>query len=147
MTDFKLTPEHAKHLTTLIGALRPDWDRPGIADAIWRAKDRSNAIEVCAAAIRACTPLSRTPAVIPMDGNHWRETTTKPTSAATLNASAVRRCPDCSGYHSPACQCDPPEHERSHGRGADMARAALAALPTDVFEDDPGGDDEFGAQL
>src|SRR6266498_3551837 len=97
MNDFKLTPEHAKHLTTLIGALRPDWDRPGIADAIWRAKDRGNAIEVCAAAIRACTPLSRTPAVIPMDGNHWRETTTKPARRATIDA--VARCGNCGGFH------------------------------------------------
>src|SRR6266498_1617211 len=125
MNDFKLTPEHAKHLTTLIGALRPDWDRPGIADAIWRAIDRGNAIEICTAAIRASVISNRTPAVIALDGNHWRGTTTKPASAATLNASAVRRCPDCGGYHPPACQCDPPEDERSHGRGAELARAAL----------------------
>src|SRR6266540_4793694 len=93
VTEFKLTPEHAKHLTALIGALRPDWDRPGIADAIWRAKDRGNAIEVCAAAIRASAISNRTPAIIPMDGNHWRENAPKP--ARSDGGTAVARCGNC----------------------------------------------------
>ena len=121
--EHKFTPNHAKHLAALVEALRPDWDHPGVADAIWQARDRGNAIEVCVAAIRACSPLSRTPAIIPLDGNHWREIATKPARGVVVDA--VARCGQCGGFHHRLSPCDPPEAERSRGRGAGLARAAL----------------------
>lgn len=124
MNDQKFTPAHAKHLTALIQSLRPDWDRPGVADAIWKARDKGTAIEVCVAAVKACTLSNRTPGVIPLDGNHWRETATKPLKGRAVDAAG--RCGSCNGFHPPLSPCDPPEQARSHGRAAHVAKEALA---------------------
>ena len=122
MNDQKFTPEHAKHLTALVQSLRPDWDRPGVADAIWKARDKGSAIDVCAAAVKACVLSNRTPAVIPLDGNHWRE------SVAAVGrpraADKASHCESCGIVHTPLSPCSPPA-ERAHGRGAELARAAL----------------------
>jgi hypothetical protein len=124
MNESKFTPEHAKHLTALICALRPDWDRPGVADAIWKARDKGNALDVCAAAVKACVLSNRTPAVIPLDGNHWREVT--PAVSRPRAADKASHCETCGIVHTPLSPCSPPE-QRAHGRGAEAARAALAA--------------------
>jgi hypothetical protein len=122
MTAQKLTPIHAKHLTALVESLRPDWGRSGVADAIWRARGKGDAIAVCVAAIKATAPTNRTPAVIALDGTHWHDAA-KP--ATTSQGSAVGRCVACGGMHSALAPCDPPEQARSHGRGAQLARQAL----------------------
>jgi hypothetical protein len=123
MNDQKFSPEHAKHLTELVRSLRPEWDRPGIADAIWKARDKGSAIDVCAAAIKACVLSNRTPAVIPLDGNHWREVT--PAVSRPRAADKASHCETCGIVHTPLSPCSPPD-QRAHGRGAEMARAALA---------------------
>ena len=125
MTDWQLTPTHAKHLTELLNALRPDWDRPGIADAVWKARHRGTALDVCVGAIKATTPTNRTPAVIPMDGQHWRDLPAKTVKPQVVDA--VARCEGCGGLHTRLAPCDPPESERSRGRGAKAAKAALTA--------------------
>ncbi|SRR6266498_1133786 len=125
MNDQKFTPEHAKHLTPLIESLRPDWQRPGIADAIWKARDKGTALEVCIAAIKACVLSNRTPAVIPLDGAHWNETVHAP-NGRRGTADKASHCSACGLVHTALSPCSPPD-ERSHGRGAAAARAALAA--------------------
>lgn len=124
MNDQKFTPEHAKQLTPLVQALRPDWDRPGIADAIWKARDKGSAIDVCVAVVKACVLSNRTPAVIPLDGNHWRETTTQTRRPGM--ADKAKHCDECGIVHTALSPCSPPD-KRSHGRGAQAAREALAA--------------------
>lgn len=125
MNDQKFTPEHAKHLTALIESLRPDWQRPGIADAIWKAREKGDAIEVCVAAIRGCVISNRTPAVIPLDGNHWRDTAATLVSKRAAAADKAVHCERCGIVHTKLSPCSPPA-ERSHGRGAELARQALA---------------------
>lgn len=69
----QLTHDQAKAAAKCINALRPDWDVPGIIDALGRARGRGDAPTVVMAAIRAATaPSNRTPAVIWLDGAHWR---------------------------------------------------------------------------
>lgn len=133
MNDQKFTPEHAKQLTALVCALRPDWDRPGVADAIWKARDKGSAIDVCVAAIKACVLSNRTPAVIPLGGNHWREGgTTQVRRPGT--ADKASHCDACGIVHTALSPCSPPE-QRAHGRGAQAAREALeAALNKDSSE-------------
>jgi len=123
MNDQKFTPEHAKHLTSLIESLRPDWHRPGIADAIWKARDKGSSMEVCIAAIKACILTNRTPGVIPLDGPHWQETVHAP-NGRPGTADKASHCSECGLVHTALSPCSPPA-ERSHGRGAAAARAAL----------------------
>jgi hypothetical protein len=123
MNDQKFSPEHAKHLTELVRSLRPDWDRPGIADAIWKARDKGSAIDVCVAAVKACALSNRTPAVIPLDGNHWREGVAAPSRPQAADKAV--HCEKCGIVHTALSPCSPPE-QRAHGRGAELARAALA---------------------
>jgi hypothetical protein len=124
MNDQKFSPEHAKHLTELVRSLRPEWDRPGIADAIWKARDKGSAIDVCVAAVKACVLSNRTPAVIPLDGNHWREVVAGPSRLQAADKAV--HCEKCGIVHTALSPCSPPD-QRAHGRGAEAARAALAA--------------------
>jgi len=125
MNEQKFTPEHAKHLTSLIESLRPDWDLPGINDALYRAKDRGDAVEVCVGALRGSVPTNRTPGVIPLDGNHWRDTVATHGAKRSSAADKALHCERCGIVHTALSPCSPPA-ERSHGRGAAAARAALA---------------------
>lgn len=114
MNDQKFTPNHAKQLTALLESLRPDWDRPGISDAIWKARDKGSAIDVCVAAVKACVISNRTPAVIPLDGNHWRDAQAAPKQRTTRMDDA-KRCDDCGIVHTSLSPCSPPAR-RSHGK-------------------------------
>jgi len=79
-----ITAAQGKALTALVHLLRPDWDKPGIEDAIYRARGKGDAAAVCVAAIRAATNSTvRTPGVIPLDGPHWRETSLTPREPPT----------------------------------------------------------------
>ena len=126
MNEWKFTQEHAKALAALIQSLRPDWDLPGINDALYRAKDRGDAIEVCVGALRGSVPSNRTPAVIPLDGNHWRDLVATHVSKRPAAADKATHCERCGIVHTPLSPCSPPA-ERAHGRGAQAAREALAA--------------------
>lgn len=125
MTDQNFTPNHAKQLTALVESLRPDWDRTGIADAVWKARDKGTALEVCIAAVKACVLTNRTPGVIPLDGAHWRETVHAPNGRPST-ADKASHCSACGLVHTALSPCSPPD-ERSHGRGAPAAREALNA--------------------
>jgi hypothetical protein len=125
MNEWKFNADHAKHLAALIQSLRPDWDLPGINDALYRAKDRGDAIEVCVGALRGSVPANRTPGVIPLDGNHWRDTVAAHVSKRAAAADKAVHCDRCGIVHTTLSPCSPPA-ERSHGRGAGLARKALA---------------------
>lgn len=70
--------DFASHLATIVYDVRdevtPKWQMPGIMTAVRSvaALDLPRAVTVCAAARAAADPSNRTPAVIPMDGDHWR---------------------------------------------------------------------------
>lgn len=58
-------------LASLIAAVRPDWNEPGIRSALLKVADRP-LIDVTAAAVAACRRVDQTtPAVIALDGPHW----------------------------------------------------------------------------
>jgi hypothetical protein len=80
-------------------------------------------MEVCIAAIKACVLTNRTPGVIPLDGPHWQETVHAPNGRPGV-ADKASHCEDCGLVHTSLSPCSPPA-ERSHGRGAAAARAAL----------------------
>lgn len=60
-------------IAALMSALRADWDYPGCFAAVGAVKDR-NPHDVAMAAVRLCaTTEAKTPAVLKIDGPHWRE--------------------------------------------------------------------------
>ncbi|WP_102157688.1 hypothetical protein [Zhihengliuella halotolerans] len=68
-----LTKIQAEKLAEFIHLLRDGWDVPGIVHALGTARVKGAAGAVAQAAIRAAIdPTNRTPAVIAMDGKHWR---------------------------------------------------------------------------
>lgn len=94
---FKTPPmslAQAKEIARSIHAIRRDWDRPGIEDALGRARLLSDPATVAIAAHRAAAdPANRTPAVIALDGPHWRDATKTPHFAGP---TAAERCSTCS---------------------------------------------------
>lgn len=94
--DTRITRRQATALAELIHALRPEWDAPGVLAAIGEARDVGPAPMVAIAAIRAATtPTNRTPAVIPMEGAHWRTDPGSP-AARFPDPGPDRRCSICS---------------------------------------------------
>lgn len=77
MTVFEMTRQEASALAKFLELLRqrvpgPDWDKPGIEDALGRARGMAASPALAQAAIRAAeNPANRTPAVIGMEGPHW----------------------------------------------------------------------------
>jgi hypothetical protein len=68
-----ISHNQATKLAALVASLRPDWHTAGIVDAIAKARDIAPAADLACAAIRAAADQSnRTPAVIAMEGPHWR---------------------------------------------------------------------------
>lgn len=70
-----LTYRQTVALAKFIHELRGDWDEPGLVDQISKAAIMASAPAVAIAAIKAAASAkNRTPAVIPLDGEHWRVT-------------------------------------------------------------------------
>lgn len=75
----RLTPQQSRQLAAFVASLRRDWERPGIEAALTKARDLAPGVDVAVAAVRAAgIDSNRSPAVIPLPGPHWRESTTAP---------------------------------------------------------------------
>lgn len=62
----------ARALAVFVNTIRPDWDVPGIAAALHRARNRAPVDELATALIRFSRRDDlRTPAVFDQDGTHW----------------------------------------------------------------------------
>lgn len=95
MTENKITHRQAQALARFIHELRPDWDAPGITNAIGDARTVGPASLVACAAIRAAVTLAnRTPAVIALEGPHWRPTETF--APRFTGPTSAERCSVCS---------------------------------------------------
>lgn len=71
-----LTEPQARALATLITTLRQGWEHPwdhaGTMTALAQCRDRADANDIAHAALyAAANPNARTPAVIPLAGEHW----------------------------------------------------------------------------
>jgi len=87
-------------LTTLLAALRKDWNPAGIRAALKKASFLGSAAEVAVAACRcAADPAMRTPFLIAEPGPHWQGTTAgtrqAPTMCAAHPAQKAGACPAC----------------------------------------------------
>lgn len=65
--------QQGRTLAKYIHELRPDWDVPGIEYALGQARSMASGPDLAIAAIKAATSAhNRTPAIIGLDGPHWR---------------------------------------------------------------------------
>ena len=99
MTEFEMTRDEAHDLARYVARIRArlghqhTWDRPGIEDALARARGMAPGPELAVAAIRAAAnPGNRTPAIIALDGPHWRAPDTRP---KTPPVPVTERCSIC----------------------------------------------------
>lgn len=73
--DQEIQDQTLRAVAFILNKIRPGWDQPGtvvkLAEAVAKGHDLS---ALTIAAVRAANdPANRTPAVIPLDGAHWRE--------------------------------------------------------------------------
>lgn len=153
-----ITRDQAHALAELVHQLRPEWDAQGVLAALAKARDRGPADVVCIAAIRAAaTPTNRTPAVIPLAGDHWTGIV-EASSTGAVPRPTDRRCTEpghehyslpCKGCRSEALARDDdqpaehvataltPEQAERNAMWARTCRTALNADRTTTTEEKP----------
>lgn len=120
-------------LVRLAQSVRQTWDTPGLRDAIRKAlarDDQPTLAEIAYAVIRVAENFSVTsPAVIAMDGPHWRKA-----DPERIPPSAVR-CPRCGSVDMPGeaarHKCSRPSKADRVHELLESARAELAPLNAD----------------
>jgi hypothetical protein len=106
MTSQDTTHPALTAIAELLHHIRPDWDKPGILTHLDTARLRVGVTPatLAIAAIHAATnPTNRTPAVIPLDGEHWRN----PAVTPHRNVAPPRRadwCPSHIGEYADNCR-------------------------------------------
>lgn len=117
-------------LASVLHEARPDWQEPGILDALTKATSLPRCVDgfalVVASARAANDGKNRTPAVIALDGKHWHEVApASPTTDRLPSSVPWACCAKCGlGHHVDA----PCERKASPGVAA-AALAAMRALP------------------
>ncbi len=135
MTSQPMTHTQATQVAAAVHALRPDWDEPGIVDALGRARNRGSGPELAVAAIRAgADQRNRTPAVIALDGAHWRPAAT-PVADSRPGPDISRRC-NCGVLHPDRLDCPGPPAADVQAH-ANRIRALLTAGRTRDTEGKP----------
>jgi len=138
----EITPDQAQALAGFLASIRPaaaPWDTPGIVAALGKARTRADAPELAIAAIRAAVDsANRTPAVIALDGAHWREpcaTTGKRSGEHLHPPRADEACPAHPGRYRDHCglcrvEAYGPAPEPLPGAAVTDVRAALQSTGT-----------------
>jgi hypothetical protein len=109
-----MTDRFPDHLASVVADVRaelqPAWQIAGIMKAVRLAVtlDQPRATTVCAAARAAADPKNRTPAVIAMDGDHWRAEDTPHTNLPPRRLPGIddarRPTPDVARRGAAACR-------------------------------------------
>lgn len=105
--QIRITHDQAKRLADLIHSLRGDWDVKGILAALYEAGGKGGNFDVAQAAIRAAaSPANRTPAIIALEGAHWRFD--EPTQANRSRPATThpQMCTKCRHPHEFGDPCD-----------------------------------------
>lgn len=130
-----MTRDEATTLAHLIHLLRRDWDEAGIMAALATARDRGDALDVAHAALYAAGDrANRTPAIIPLAGEHWMR-------GHALGTTSYRdeRCEE-PGHQSY------PRHNCGLCRSEQLARADDVPPPEPARRIDPDRRRELAAQ-
>jgi hypothetical protein len=140
MTAWEMNHSEAKLLAAFLHELRkrtggPIWDAPGIEYALGQGRQLADAPDLARAAISAArVPGNRTPAIIAMDGEHWRdkapskaEGTYRPPRADEVcrvhQAGYADSCPGCRADELAGDTTPTPEFPARNPRSAAELRA------------------------
>ena len=137
----QITGDQARALAMLVHTLRPEWGVPGIAAAIYAAKDKAGTEQVIMAAVRLARRHDlRSPAVLAEDGPHWSVDRSE-----GLDTDKFARCTKPGHQSYPAWKCGACRSEEiarrddervaaledddteAYARGAELARKSIAA--------------------
>lgn len=130
--QIRITHDQAKRLAELIHWLRGDWDVKGILAALYDAAGKGGNFDLAQAAIRAASdPGNRTPAVIALEGPHWRLDQVMPNQKST-GPPPVRVCHTCWEAHAEGISCDPaPNIDHDNPNRIALREQARAAVRRD----------------
>lgn len=142
---FEMNQHEAAALAGFLEKLRKripgdPWHKPGIENALGQARHRAQAPDLAIAAIAACIePINRTPAIIGLDGPHWREATKPP---RPLQVEPNERCSVCSQHHDKCRAIWSDDHEFESAataakRAAESDPAAVSGAIAALREDLP----------
>lgn len=126
-----ISKETAQDIAADVHDIRPGWHQSGVVQALGELQEYPVDVVAVAAYAAARDENNRTPAVIPLPGEHWRIAYQH---RATTTSTARRRCHQCGGWH----RADEPHDDRRHvADPTDVpeyvaARAALASVATDT---------------
>jgi hypothetical protein len=97
------TPAHAKALTVLVLAIRPEWSKNYTEDAIGRMRLIDDDLErICRVAVNAAlNPKIRKPDVLAMNGEHWKARV----DDGPIEPERSRMCVVCGTFHKPTERC------------------------------------------
>ncbi|MGH3447091.1 MAG: hypothetical protein ACRDP4_05665 [Nocardioidaceae bacterium] len=129
----------AEHLAALIHAIREDWGLSGIMAALVKVRERPLADVTLAAMLAASVASNRTPEIIAMGGDHWRDVRHATTSEASRHTSSVpwaQLCDHCN-RSEPHCQDPTVQAEDPHEFTTAALRRARAAKAKPAVETDP----------
>lgn len=127
--QIRITHDQAKRLAELIHSLRGDWDVKGILAALYEAGGKGGNFDVAQAAIRAAaSPANRTPAIIALEGPHWRFDEAIQIDRGRRGTTHPQVCTKCRHPHEFGAPCDVNPHaiNRSSAARAAAIEAARA---------------------
>lgn len=121
MTDsIELTQNQATLLAHLLHEIRPDWSINSMMKLLWEHRAKHSFGDVVLPAIRAArTPTNRTPAVIFLEGPHWRSDGAAPREAPPPGPKCLDH-PTEPAHTCHCCKADilvgdrPPTHQGKH---------------------------------
>ena len=128
MTSWNATPGECRALAKVVQLIRnrsggAEWHLPGIEDALNKAREVAPFPDLCLAAVTAARePSNRTPAVIALDGPHWRQGEVAPRFAPPDPWTLCNEC----GLTESEChrkQLGSPDKHRYVSRGHAQQRA------------------------
>jgi hypothetical protein len=111
-------------LSKFLNALNEEWDIAGIEHALGQAREMAPGPELACAAIRAAVTVgNRTPAVIALQGPHWRAVSSS-TTVRMPKAGPGERCSVCS-HPQAMCRALYDDSDHRFVSVAEQARRAL----------------------
>lgn len=122
----RIDQRKADAIVEAVAAGRSDWDPAGIRAALSKAAPRCPGDYwrlLIVAAQAAMVPTNRTPAIVALDGDHWKLAGAEPQPPS----SRPLRCATCHRIHDPGSPCGNPPSQVRRLEPGELRRRVTAA--------------------